>query len=181
MAGICVTKALKNAKRIQAMAAHIIPSNEPLDGFASLLPLSLLARFHEIQPVKMEIRPDLAELARETGFPAISTVVQGPLFNGTLHFVQMAFTPGNFAPAYSQADPAGIGTDDLRSLADRAFAFDFNSSGRLDHLVLYRPGTGAIFIVKNNGGTFTPIFAQGDPGGGIGGFDEVYCGSSFRL
>jgi hypothetical protein len=35
----------------------------------------------------------------------------------------------------------GIGGYDLKSPADRAFAFDYDSSGKLDHLALYRPGT----------------------------------------
>jgi len=65
----------------------------------------------------------------------------------------------------------GIGGWDLIRPADRAFAFDYDSSGKLDHLVLYRPGTGAIFILKNSGGQFASVYAQGDPGTGIGGYD----------
>lgn len=81
-------------------------------------------------------------------------------------------TAGTFSAVYAQGDPGnGIGGYDLGSPADQAFAFDFDHSGKLDHLVLYRPGAGAIFIVKNNGGVFTPVYAQGDPGGGIGGYD----------
>ena len=82
-------------------------------------------------------------------------------------------TNGQFAamPA-STGDPGqGIGGYDLRSAADRVCAFDFEHSGRLDHLVLYRPGQGAIFILKNTNGQFAPVFAQGDPGSGIGGYD----------
>ncbi|WP_081528217.1 matrixin family metalloprotease [Rubrivivax gelatinosus] len=79
---------------------------------------------------------------------------------------------GTFLPVYSQVDPgAGIGGFDLRSPLDRAFAFDYAKTGKLDHLVFYRPGTGAIFILKNNGGSFAPVYSQVDPGGGIGGFD----------
>jgi len=32
-------------------------------------------------------------------------------------------------------------------------------------------GKGAIFILKNNAGTFTPVYQQADPGSGIGGYD----------
>lgn len=79
---------------------------------------------------------------------------------------------GVFTPVFAQGDPGtGLGGFNLHSPADRAFAFDFDSSGKLDHIVFYRPGTGAIFIVKNSGGLFTPVFAQGDPGAGIGGYD----------
>jgi hypothetical protein len=79
---------------------------------------------------------------------------------------------GVFSPVYAQGDPGnGIGGYDLKSPADRAFAFDYNSSGKLDHLALYRPGTGTIWILKNTGGVFSAVYAQGDPGNGIGGYD----------
>ena len=56
--------------------------------------------------------------------------------------------------------------------ADRAFAFDYNSSGKMDHLALYRPGTGTIWILnKDSAWNFSPVYRQGDPGNGIGGFD----------
>ena len=49
---------------------------------------------------------------------------------------------GNFSPVYPEGDPGhGIGGYDLRSPADRVFAFDYDGSGKLDHLVLYRPNT----------------------------------------
>src|SRR5258708_17269008 len=73
-------------------------------------------------------------------------------------------TGGTFTPVYAQGDPgSGIGGYDLKSAADRAFAFDYDGSGKLDHLALYRPGTGTIWILKNSGGTFTPVYAQPDP------------------
>jgi hypothetical protein len=83
-----------------------------------------------------------------------------------------AVTLGQFTPVYAQGDPgSGIGGYNLIRPADQAFAFDYDSSGKLDHLVLYRPGTGAIFILKNNEGQFIPVYEQGDPGSGIGGYD----------
>src|ERR1035437_2043642 len=79
---------------------------------------------------------------------------------------------GNFSPVYNQGDPGnGIGGFDLKSAADRAFAFDYDGSGKLDHLALYRPGTGTIWILKNSHGSFSPVYNQGDPGNGIGGYD----------
>jgi hypothetical protein len=79
---------------------------------------------------------------------------------------------GTFNAAFAQGDPgAGIGGYDLHSTADLGFAFDYDSSGKMDHLVFYRPGTGAIYILKNAGGAFNAAFAQGDPGAGIGGYD----------
>ena len=79
---------------------------------------------------------------------------------------------GNFQPVYAQGVPGnGIGGYDLKSGADRVFSFDYDSSGKPDHLVLYRPGTGTIWILRNNGGNFQPVYAQGAPGNGIGGYD----------
>jgi hypothetical protein len=79
---------------------------------------------------------------------------------------------GQFAPVYQQGDPGvGIGGYDLKSTADLAFTFDYDKSGKLDHLVLYRPGTGTIWILRNRHGQFAPVYQQGDPGVGIGGYD----------
>lgn len=79
---------------------------------------------------------------------------------------------GNFTPVFAQGDPgAGIGGYDLRSPADRVFAFDYDHSGKLDHIALYRPGTGTFWILKNDSGKFSAVFRQGDPGNGIGGYD----------
>jgi hypothetical protein len=79
---------------------------------------------------------------------------------------------GAFSSVYAQGDPGGgIGGYDLKSGADQAFAFDYDHSGKLDYLALYRPGTGTIWILKNNGGAFAPVYNQGDPGNGIGCYD----------
>lgn len=79
---------------------------------------------------------------------------------------------GQFQPVYAQGDPgAGIGGFDLKSPADRMFAFDYDSSGKADHLALYRPSTGTMWILKKAGGQLHPVYAQGDPGNGIGGYD----------
>jgi DNA-binding winged helix-turn-helix (wHTH) protein len=61
----------------------------------------------------------------------------------------------------------GIGGYDFRSPADQAFAFDYDHSGKLDHLVLYRPGAGKTAIVKNFGQDFVPVHE----GQGIGGYE----------
>ena len=75
--------------------------------------------------------------------------------------------PGTFSPAYQSH--SGIGGYDLSSSDDRAFAFDYTGTGRLDHLVFYRPGKGSIFILKKDGTSgFTPVYHSQS---GIGGFD----------
>ncbi|WP_157634328.1 hypothetical protein, partial [Burkholderia ubonensis] len=66
-----------------------------------------------------------------------------------------------YTPVFAQGDPGnGIGGYDLKSPADHAFAFDYDSSGKLDHLALYRPGTGTIWILKNTQGAFAPVYHQ---------------------
>lgn len=72
---------------------------------------------------------------------------------------------GTFSPTFTSS--SGIGGFDLKSTADRVFAYDYDGSGLLDHLVLYRPGSGTIFILKNQAGVFSAVYT----GGGIGGFD----------
>jgi len=63
----------------------------------------------------------------------------------------------------------GIGGYDLKSSADRAIAFDYDASGKLDHLVFYRPGAGIIYIIrKNPDGTFSAVYQSNN---GIGGYD----------
>ena len=54
------------------------------------------------------------------------------------------YQPRSAAPAVN-----GIGGYDLLSDRDRVFPFDFDGSGNSDHLVLYRPGTGTIWILKH--------------------------------
>ena len=67
--------------------------------------------------------------------------------------------------------PYGIGGYDLASTADLGFAYDYDGSGDLDHIVFCRPGTITIYILKNNNdGTFAPVYAQGAAGVGIGNY-----------
>lgn len=81
-------------------------------------------------------------------------------------------TNGGFIAVFLQTAPGrGIGGFDLLSSADRAIAYDFTNSGRLDHLVFYRAGTGIVFIIRNNGGQFTTLYQEGISGRGIGGYD----------
>jgi hypothetical protein len=80
---------------------------------------------------------------------------------------------GKFAPVYKQIDGgSGIGGYDLRNVSDQAFAFDCGSTGKMDHIVLFRPGKGACFVVKKDGkGGFVPVYRQNEGGAGIGGYD----------
>nr|WP_294543339.1 hypothetical protein [uncultured Rhodopila sp.] len=83
---------------------------------------------------------------------------------------------GHFDRVYF-TNSQGIGKWDLRDGRDRIFAFDYEKKGTLDYLVIYRPGTGAMCILKNESRgediKFTDVYWQGDDGhaNGIGGWD----------
>ncbi|KZT22426.1 hypothetical protein NEOLEDRAFT_1171418 [Neolentinus lepideus HHB14362 ss-1] len=97
-----------------------------------------------------------------------------PHFDGTLNpeYCNVMSATDAYKAVYAQSDPGnGIGGYDLKSAADRCFAFDYDSSGKRDHIVLYRPGLGTVCILKNNNGCFTPVYATASPGAGIGGYD----------
>jgi DNA-binding winged helix-turn-helix (wHTH) protein len=83
---------------------------------------------------------------------------------GTGNIVILNNTGGIFTPVYKGS---GIGGYDLKSPNDRVFAFDYDHSGKLDNLLLYRPGTGLLAILKNANGIFTPVYE----GSGVGGYD----------
>ncbi|KAI9749955.1 MAG: 40S ribosomal protein S28, partial [Chaenotheca gracillima] len=80
---------------------------------------------------------------------------------------------GLFSCVYFQGDPygKGIGGYDLKGVNDRAFAFDYEHTGKLDYIFIYRPGAGACAIVKNSSSVFSCVYIQGDPGTGIGGYN----------
>ena len=76
----------------------------------------------------------------------------------------------------------GIGGFDFKFSTDRAFAFDYDHSGKVDHIVCFRGGAGSVFILKHDGnGNFAPVFAEygadgpsPDGGNGIAGWTLAY-------
>jgi hypothetical protein len=53
----------------------------------------------------------------------------------------------------------GLGQYNLKSAADRVIAFDYDHSGKQDHLALYRLDAGIVAILRNDGdGIFTPVY-----------------------
>jgi len=86
-------------------------------------------------------------------------------------------SPDAFTAVYHQGDPgSGIGGFDLGDWRDQVFAFDYDGTGKLDHLVCYRPGTGMVRILKkvsdsDSPDAFAAVYHQDNPGRGIGGFD----------
>jgi hypothetical protein len=61
------------------------------------------------------------------------------------------------------ASTIGIGTYDLRSTSDIIYPFDYYNAGLLDHLVLYRPGTGIIYILEHQVDGYFPSVYQSSP------------------
>ena len=88
--------------------------------------------------------------------------------NGSFSAVVKIGSPGN-----------GLGGYDLSDPRDQSFAYDWDSSGKNDHVVFYRPGRGTFWCLRNlrNGRTdsaaSTAVHAEGPPGKGLGGYDVV--------
>jgi hypothetical protein len=74
--------------------------------------------------------------------------------------------PSTSAPVHISTLPA----DDYHDLprpGDSAFAFDYDHSSKLDHVAIYRPGSGIVQILKNDNGTFGSVYPKS-----IAGYDE---------
>jgi hypothetical protein len=72
---------------------------------------------------------------------------------------------GSFSAAYASGD--GIGGFDMWDTRDHAVRLDFNGDNR-DDLLMYRQGTGVVYMARSNGdGSFTNVYASA---GGIGGY-----------
>ncbi|WP_158602957.1 S1 family peptidase [Jiangella rhizosphaerae] len=102
----------------------------------------------------------------------------------------VAYRPGNVSTdaessTYRVIDRASNGTYRslfrhkllrLASTADQLVAYDYDGSGRMDHLVFYRPDGGWVTILpglRQAGGGWAPApsFVYSNQGGGIGGYD----------
>ncbi len=75
-----------------------------------------------------------------------------------LQFTGPISTPTYFTPIYGSA--SGIGGFDLKSTTDRIIAYDYSSTGHQDHLLIYRPGTGVVWILANVSGNYQPVYAS---------------------
>lgn len=106
MPRICVTRALKNARHIQSVAPRVIPANEPAAGFASLVPLEILSRFHQMKKEDLARFPGLQAVPRPKRTIAARNLAADPLFSGTLYFVQVTFDLTNQSISISNADMA---------------------------------------------------------------------------
>jgi hypothetical protein len=82
-------------------------------------------------------------------------------------FVVRHNADNSFSTVWSSA--TGIGGYDLASTADRIVPYDYEHSGKLDHLLVYRPGNKIVWILKHGGdNTFSAAYASSN---GIAGYD----------
>jgi hypothetical protein len=56
---------------------------------------------------------------------------------------------GVFSPVFTDQGFGKIGGYKLTSTADIALAYDYASEDKDNYLILYRPGTGCIYILQN--------------------------------
>jgi hypothetical protein len=87
----CSTRSLKNAKFLQGPEVSFFPAMEPIEGFASLVPMHVLSRLGRIALAELEPE-ELARAISKTRPPVGGKVAVAPLFAGTLRFVQATFS-----------------------------------------------------------------------------------------
>lgn len=103
---LCVTRVVKNARRLQTLLPAEFPVIEPRDGYASWIPSDLLQRLHRLRLAEAtRSHAKLAGLTEPLGPPSpAKTGANGtPLFYGTLRFVAARFATG---PVATVAVPA---------------------------------------------------------------------------
>jgi hypothetical protein len=115
MTRISGTRALKNAKYVRSAAPHLFPENEPLDGYASVIPFELLSQFHRMTDEELRPYPHLLDAARKarqefgtigSGHPRgrdVARLFGSEPFHGTLHFVKITFKVGSNSIALGDA------------------------------------------------------------------------------
>lgn len=95
MPGVCRSRDLKVAWHLQRVAPEILPADEPLEGFDSILKGS--------DPM---LRFQLRELLGPGKLPRVSTGAAGPLFQGSIALVGLDFGGSSAGPVLSASDLA---------------------------------------------------------------------------
>ena len=103
MANTCSTRYLKNAKFLQGPELGFFPGAEPIEGFASLVPMHVLSRLGEIALAELEPE-ELAMALSKKRPPVGGKVAVAPLFAGVLRFVQATFSSSGTDHALPAAD-----------------------------------------------------------------------------
>jgi hypothetical protein len=89
----CFTRALKNARHLQAADPQRFATDPGAQGFGTGIPIELLSSLHRLQadsPV-LSRHPMVADFLRQNPLPLPDTTARGPLFSGTVYFAQITF------------------------------------------------------------------------------------------
>jgi hypothetical protein len=84
---LCISRALHNARYLQGKLPKIFPEGQPI---TDIIPLAQLRALHMVNPDLIENK-EVANLLSKTKIPLTPDTAQGPLFSGTLYFVQITF------------------------------------------------------------------------------------------
>jgi hypothetical protein len=105
MGHLCATRLLKNAKFLQDPEVGFMPSPEPMDGFHSVVPASLLSRLERVSLESVEIE-GLAKVLSKRRPPTPRAQIFAPLFSGSLRFVRFTLSSGGTDFSVADADLA---------------------------------------------------------------------------
>ncbi len=98
---------MKNARHLQATAPHIVPKEEPAEGFRSRIPDTILAGLHTaLPPQELDRVRGLAAALQKHPAPKPRAAAAAPLFNGALVFAQLAFRTSKGFVSLKPADLA---------------------------------------------------------------------------
>ena len=99
---------MKNARYLQATAPHLLPKQEPANGFRSRIPDRILAGLHTpLPPAELNRVSGLVAALQKHPAPKPRAAASAPLFNGTLVFAQVAFRT---ARGFVSVKPADLAT-----------------------------------------------------------------------
>jgi hypothetical protein len=100
------TRALKNARFLQATAPEIFRREPGASGFGTGIPLEILRNLHRLphhSPL-LNHHPQVAEFLRTHRLPMPSRGARDALFSGTVHFAQVTFDTNGGSLVMSTAD-----------------------------------------------------------------------------
>ena len=100
---LCSTRLLKNARFLQSPEVGFLPRVEPLDGFQTIVPFSVLSRLERIPRGEIRIE-GLARALSKKRPPSARAKLASPHFTGTLRFVQATFTSSGASFMVPEAD-----------------------------------------------------------------------------
>ena len=99
----CATRLMKNAKFLQSPEIGFLPRVEPLDGFPSMVPASILRRLERLTADEIGEERLVQALSGKRP-PAAQAKLATSLFSGTLRFVRPTFMSSGASFAVPDAD-----------------------------------------------------------------------------